>query len=282
MYGGREYSFQVDSEIVQNSYNTNDNYLIEYSKEVLDKEYCAIYFTSNFLYFPNDADTFRKRVIERNAFEWYGIRYPLAQKHIFVRDVFKQWYLKGINNIINSPERLLSFLEKETSGYKTICIGSSAGGYAAVLYGTLLKSDRVYAFNSQFELASLLSTSENKNPIIKRCSNSELSKYFDLASFLDFSQSRIYYMYSNRSEWDRNQKKYIGVREGIHTIGFNNPLHGVPFLKAALPAFFSLSDDQLRIFENRNFNPFFFSVKLIGLRRALIGLYKQYRVSKKR
>jgi len=282
MYGGSEYSFQVDSEIVRHSYNTNDNYLIEYSDDILDKEYCAIYFTSNFLYFPNDAETFKKRVVVRNAFEWYGIRHPLAYKHIFVRDVFKQWYLKGINISINSPEKLLSFLEKETKNYKTICIGSSAGGYAAILYGTLLKSERVYAFNSQFELFSLLSTSESKNPIIKRCSNSELRKYYDLTSLLDFSQSRIYYMYSNKSAWDRNQMKYVGKRDGVHTIGFNNPLHGVPFLKAALPVFFSLSDDQLSVFEDHDYNPFFFSVKLIGVRRALVGLYKQYKASKKR
>ena len=55
-------------------------------------------------------------IVEKNFFEWYNLRIEKAYKHIFVRDVFKQWYLSGINQSIDSPERLIEFLKNETDG----------------------------------------------------------------------------------------------------------------------------------------------------------------------
>ena len=97
--------FQTDSDIVRNVYDTQHNYLIEYNEQCKDKTYCAVYFCSNDLYYPNVEDIFRKRIVEKNFFEWYNLRIEKAYKHIFVRDVFKQWYLSGINQSIDSPER---------------------------------------------------------------------------------------------------------------------------------------------------------------------------------
>jgi hypothetical protein len=106
--------FQTDSDIVRNVYDSQHNYLIEYNEQCKDKTYCAVYFCSNDLYYPNVEDIFRKRIVEKNFFEWYNLRIEKAYKHIFVRDVFKQWYLSGINQSIDSPERLIEFLKNET------------------------------------------------------------------------------------------------------------------------------------------------------------------------
>lgn len=164
-----EYSFKTDSDIVQKAYKEYPNYLIETNKPVENNKICAIYFTSNDLYYPDNEETFKARVIEKNSFEWYGNRIQKACKHIFVRDVFKQWYLTGVNHTINSPERLLDFFQKETAGYQVITVGSSAGGYAATLYGSLLHATQIMAFNPQFELHSLLSRStERANPLVHR------------------------------------------------------------------------------------------------------------------
>lgn len=65
------YVFQTDSEIVRQVYETQDNYLIEYD-EIGQKNWCAIYFCSNDIYYPNTEDIFRKRIIEKNFFEWYA------------------------------------------------------------------------------------------------------------------------------------------------------------------------------------------------------------------
>ena len=47
----------------------------------------------------------------------------------------------------HSPERLIEFLKNETDGYRTIMSGSSAG-YAAILYGSILKSRKGICFQS--------------------------------------------------------------------------------------------------------------------------------------
>ena len=51
--------FQTDSDIVRNVYDTQHNYLIEYNEQCKDKTYCAVYFCSNDLYYPNVEDIFR-------------------------------------------------------------------------------------------------------------------------------------------------------------------------------------------------------------------------------
>ena len=119
------YVFQTDSEIVNKVYQKQNNYLIEFDEKG-DKEWCAVYFCSNDIYYPNTEEIFRKRIIEKNFFEWYHSRITKASKHIFIRDIFKQWYLAGINQNINTPEKLIEFLKKETEGYKVVTIGSSA------------------------------------------------------------------------------------------------------------------------------------------------------------
>lgn len=106
--------FQIDSEIVQSVYNKLPNYKIVYDDSCSENR-CAIYFSSNNIYYPNTEEIFRKRIVEKDFFEWYHTRVK-ARKHIFVRDVFKQWYIDGINTEIDSPEKLLTWLKQEAGG----------------------------------------------------------------------------------------------------------------------------------------------------------------------
>ena len=85
------------------------NFLIEYNENIVQKKICAIYFSSNDIYYPNDENTFRKKIVEKNFYEWYNTRIENAHKHIFIRDIHKQWYLSGINAEVNTPEKLLNF-----------------------------------------------------------------------------------------------------------------------------------------------------------------------------
>ena len=162
------YSFQVDSETVKKVYQDQDNYLIEYSEEV-PKKYCIIYFSSNDIYYPNTENAFIEQLLGKNRFEWYKTRINYGHKHIFIRDIQKQWYLGGINSRIDTPEKLIAFLKNETKGYLVIAIGSSAGGFASIIYGQLLNAERIYSFNGQFEIRSILNSStETIDPLIFR------------------------------------------------------------------------------------------------------------------
>lgn len=124
--------FQIDSKIVRSVYSTEPNYIIYYD-ESSEENVCAIYFSSNDIYFPNTEEIFRKRIVEKNFFEWYHTRVK-ARKHIFVRDVFKQWYIEGINTIINSPEKNGGMVENRNtwlSGDRKTIVGFVKQAYKA-------------------------------------------------------------------------------------------------------------------------------------------------------
>ncbi|WP_304323147.1 hypothetical protein [Phocaeicola plebeius] len=266
--------FQTDSEIVNKIYQEQDNYLIEYDKQG-DKEWCAIYFCSNDIYYPNTEEIFQKRIIDKNFFEWYHSRVNKAYKHIFIRDIFKQWYLAGINKTINTPEKLIDFLRIETKNYKVITIGSSAGGYAAILYGSFINTQYALTFNPQFELQSLIKkSSETINPLLFRIKDERI-RYFDITKYINI-HTKIYYFYSNASSWDIEQNNYIRhTHLNIIPIIFNSNHHGIPFLKIAIPTVINLNITQLEKISSKKQNPILFTIRMVGIRKTILGLYKQ-------
>jgi len=267
--------FQTDSIEVTDCFLTNDNYIIEYNEEKLDdSNYCVIYFSSNDIYYPNNIETFHKNIVEKNKFEWYNIRIKKATKHIFIRDIQKQWYLKGINRNLNSIEKVFEFLENETQGYQIICIGSSAGGFAAVLFGQLLLAQFIYTFNGQFMLHDLLdTTNEEVNPVIFREKNNiEVSKYYSLREYITKPES-IYYFLSKKSSWDELQYLHIADKN-VHTLTFNTNHHGIPFLKVALPGLLELNEIKLKKYSGKKLNPLVFTIQMAGVCKTIVFVLK--------
>jgi len=75
---------------------------------------------------------------------------------VMLRDHAGFFYHAGLSEEIPSFEATLEWLEKHRAERsfirETYCLGSSAGGYAAILFGHYLKADRVYAFAPQTEI----------------------------------------------------------------------------------------------------------------------------------
>lgn len=280
----RHKTFQADSNIIWSVYQNNLNYKIEYNDKCENQDYCAIYFCSNDIYFPNNEVVFRKRIIEKDFYEWYGSRVDMAYKHIFVRDIFKQWYLTGINVNINSPEKLLEFLKKETERMKIITIGSSAGGYAAILYGIQLDAKRILAFNAQFELEStLLHINERIYPLVYRLQTTARRKYYDLKQVVNIDNSNIYYFHSVLSSWDIKEKRHIDDCSNIHILKFKTKHHGIPFLKVALNKVLNMDNVQLNKYAEGINHPIYFTVKMVGVIKTATGIVRQvYKAYKKR
>ena len=115
--------FQIDSEYAKSAYQSK-NFEIEYTANSCEIKYCTIYFSSHNIYYPNTPSEFRKRIMEQDYYEWRNYKTNVSQKHIYVRDIFKQWYLTGINNEINTPEKLLDFLKRETKQSKPLKLES--------------------------------------------------------------------------------------------------------------------------------------------------------------
>lgn len=264
--------FQADAPIVEDFYIKQPNYLIEYN-DAVPKTYCIVYFSSNDLYYPNNEVAFTESVIKKNRFEWYQTRVAYGHKHIFIRDIKKQWYITGINSTINSPQSLYEFLKKECNGYKSILIGSSAGGFIAVIMGQLINAERIYTFNGQFEIFSLLkkNNAEMIDPIIFRNRNNELLlPYYNATNFITMPHS-IYYFHSNKSQWDLEQCELVW-QFPINKISFKTSNHGVPFLKSNLYTVLNLSPDELNKLTDKTMHPFAFSLKMVGLLKTLEGL----------
>jgi hypothetical protein len=266
--------FQTDSQLVNDIYQNNPNYRIEYL-DSLPNQICVIYFSSNDIYYPNTDKSFIYNIKEKDKYEWYGTRIPNAYKHIFLRDIKKQWYLSGINKDIYTPQMLLAFLQKETLGYSVILVGSSAGGFASVLYGSLLNAIKVYTFNGQFEINSLLKTSTpDIDPLIFRYASDEnLRPFYDTKPFIN-NHTKIFYFHSSKSQWDMEQLDHM-KDTGIHLISFITNHHGIPFLKCNIPPIFSLDSEKLLKLKNKKHHPLFFSIQQVGLIETVRGLYLQ-------
>lgn len=278
------YVFQVDSKIVQDIYKNEDNFLISYNENCKDKSTCAVYFSSNDIYYPNKEEVFKERIIDKNFFEWYGTRIQNVYKHILIRDVHKQWYLSGINNEVNSPEKLVEFLLHETKGYSIITVGSSAGGYASVLYGSMINAKKAIVFNAQFEIKTLLDSSVNTtDPFIFRYRKLPVFKYYDIKPFVN-DDLEVFYFMSVKSKWDSEQCEHVNGVKNIHVLKFDTKHHGIPFLKSALGKVLNLDGEILKKYTKSINNPIVFTIRMIGLIKTFQGAKKQllYKYRKKK
>lgn len=262
-------STQFDIPEMQTVYNKTLNYQIL----TLDpnNNQCLIYFSSNGLYFPNDAKVFKEVVIEQDRFEWKKNILKSAGKVIFLRDVTKQWYWNGINSTINSIEKLADFLRQETQGFEVTCIGSSAGGYASTLFGILLQAQRVFAFSPQFSLKFIVSEGHTtKNPTIAKLGVlSENMKYLELQNLLYENKTPIFHFFPGLSERDIKQADLVAGTTSVHSFKFESAAHGTTCYPINFLDLFSMSNENLIAlqsnFDGNLINPLDFSKKVSGI-----------------
>jgi hypothetical protein len=93
--------------------------------------------------------------IEPPAFEWVKLTSELSCKRLLVRDVHQAWYQKGLPGHGDSLSQMVESLRELIAAHdveRLVVIGSSSGGYAALVVGTLLGADSVLAFGPQTTL----------------------------------------------------------------------------------------------------------------------------------
>lgn len=246
-------------------YSTNSNIFVEYTDSV--RNCAAIYFTSNSLFYPHTAEDFQRAVIEKDRYEWTKLKLNRAQKHIFVRDIYKQWYGIGVNAEINSMDKLISKLKDETNDYNEIVtIGSSGGGYAATLIGVQLKASMILNFNGQWEINSAIENNGDIiSPILKKMQDEQHPgvKYFNIAT-PEYDSDKIFYFVSKLSKWDKKQLACIGHFKKVNIITFFNNHHGIPFFKSSLPKLLNSDYATLQKYKDSAHLPFFFDCQVAG------------------
>ncbi len=242
----------------EKAYNLN-NYEIDYCSKVADKtdefrnEVCAIYFSSSGIYYPNTEEELQKSILDNDYYEWKKHRIRYASKHIFVRDVAKNFYVTGINTELDTAEKVVSFLKTETQGYDIVTVGSSGGAYMAVLAGVLLNAQKVFAFSCFW---SLMHINHDVWHLVGEFKNDEeRRKYYDLIPLVaEHIETKVIYVYPalNRDEIN-NDHFQCGLVKGIKNI-ISIPVktrnHGVCMNTFLLDEFLNCKNDRLYFIES--------------------------------
>ncbi|WP_303830810.1 alpha/beta fold hydrolase [Asticcacaulis taihuensis] len=79
----------------------------------------------------------------------------IRASRIFVNCPSNAWYQQGIPDVAPSIDALVTLLldiVRQLGGKKLVCIGMSMGGYAALLFGLLLKCEHILAFTAELTL----------------------------------------------------------------------------------------------------------------------------------
>ena len=118
-------------------------------------------------------------------------------RHFYV-DTNLSCYHKGIPEISNNINETAEYLKEEIKSYKnTIFLGASSGGYAAILFGSLLNVTSVLAFIPQTIIYS----------------KDRDEKYKDLSKYIN--NSTKYYLYGDLSISNINDCHHISHCERI-------------------------------------------------------------------
>ena len=208
-----------------------DNYKIIYSTPCDSAPpICAIYFSSSGIYFPNTEEELYKNIVESDKYEWYNHKIKRASKHIFIRDVSKNFYVVGINKKINTIDKIAEFLKIETNGYDVVTVGSSGGAYAAALLGSILGAKEVYSFSCFWDLNQV--SNDVWHLIAKYSIFSDYNKFYELYKVVQkYSDTKILYIYpaNNYDEINNDilQSKLVENISNVYIIPMASQKHGV-------------------------------------------------------
>jgi len=188
---------------------------------------CAVFFSSNGLYYPNTEDNIKK-TIRRDYYEWSRLAIEDFERVIYVRDVYKQWYVRGINETVSSLHLLGDLIQELTRGYQTTLIGSSAGGYAAIKISEKLDcSTLVIAFSPYFTLQYEAEDSL-RNKILS-------SYYVQARDDVKKCLCAGYIIFPIFSKTDIDQLNHLSrISHNFKIIKVKSAVHGVPFRKEFL------------------------------------------------
>lgn len=251
--------------LAEEIYNKDNYKIIDNPHGTRDE--CILYFSSNNIWFPNTEEAFKHSFVENDYYEWVKYGSTVSKKAIFFRDIYKSWYVTGINRHISSIDKLVEFIKKETEGMEVITVGSSAGGYMASLIGALVKAKYVICFSAQFDLN--IKGAIGANPNLKRFEfDSERNKYFNIVEIIKESKVPLFYIMPAYSQSDSYQRCQIQNCLNCHTIQMRSMHHGVPVLKGNIRELLCLDINEIEALfdanQNRIIDRFGFSVQLCG------------------
>lgn len=169
------------------------------------------------------------------VFEFFNILKEKEIDKVFIRDFNQMWYLKGVDEEVNSFENLKTRLGDIIKKYnKVTFLGNSMGGFAAILFGTLLNVDNVIAFSAQTFInrrQRFWSFDKRWEKQIKKIHDAQLhSEYQDLKTVINNhpnSKTKINIYYSSKDRLDRKHSKRLRSFKNVSLNSFSKGGHAV-------------------------------------------------------
>lgn len=218
-------------------FNTKvENILVVDEDCVEERKVAAIYFSSlAIIPPPKDIDSFVDAIIKKDRYEWFGTRIKCATRHVFVRDLELTWYQHGNSDKANTIDKLAERLRMLTEGFETICVGSSAGGYASMLFAKLIGAKACFAFSPCIDVNRFIQGNReiNKNSELWQDKYDELlkspGKYNNLMTLYRDNEIPIYAYFPTQSPLDNIELEDARKIPSMHLCLHESNVHGFTF-----------------------------------------------------
>jgi len=136
--------------------------------------------------------------VHARYFMGYNLLSHCSTNKLFIRDPTKGWYNGKISGLSEDANELKKVIERVTSAFdkgKITILGSSMGGYAALLFGLQLKVGRILVFSPQVTLAGGLPNTPSSlkkilypdlGNLIKQTTETQIEYFFGVEEITDF------------------------------------------------------------------------------------------------
>lgn len=252
-----EFRLDEKNELLKNQYENNNNYFVQ---AVGKSDICYIFCSSNGIYYPNTTETFIKTIVEGDRYEWGKISnsdevQEAAGKIIYVRDIYKQYYVRGINGTIDSIEKLCELLKELGSGMKIRTCGISSGGYLATILGVYLQAECVYTFGGQWSLFEGLQDAEERGQLEKSYyflhkyrSVEKYKRFYEITGLLKNNKVPIMYFYSAQNEEDKVQAQLLKEAKPscVYCFAMKSSEHGYTMFNGCYKKVLTCSVEKLK------------------------------------
>ena len=149
---------------------------------------------------------------------------------VFAKDLFQVWYQKGLPGLANSREAVAPALKRRFGHLPRpwYAIGASAGGFAAIVFGTGLGVARVLALSPRTvvkrETANIYRQTALLDPSLDPMA--PLSDCRDALAESGY-KNPLWIIYGVRNPFDRLQAKRLKDHPGVEMMPVNTPGHSV-------------------------------------------------------
>ncbi|MGS0466416.1 hypothetical protein ACU8V3_04030 [Cobetia marina] len=131
--------------------------------------------------------------------EFFGSAFNSDNNFIFLKDFWQCWYQKGLLGVADGIDSTVEYIKNilPNTTKRIICIGTSSGGFAAILFSELLKAEISVSFSPQTYIDR--KTFVRFRSPDSRWDDIESSSYLRLSDFISNEVSHIIHVGEHNS-----------------------------------------------------------------------------------